>query len=115
VEDSNISLPSKSSVSPESRVLSEQSEITLDSDSKPNSVQSKLLQSPQNSTFKTSDSSNNDHRSFGDIAEAEVELNKDDPQRPKSPILSETNVRKEKSFAEQDMFSEHFDVSFINT
>lgn len=103
-----MSIGSKSSVSPsDSRVLSEQSEITLDSDSKlSNSVQSKPFQSPQNSVSKTSDTSNSAHRNFGEIAD-------DDVHKELHKKSSEPVARKEKpKFTEQDMFSEHFDVSF---
>lgn len=114
-EDSNFSLGSKSSiVSPsESRVLSEQSEITLDSDSKlSNSVQFKLLQSPQNSLSKTNDTTSSAHRNFGEVAKQKNDTHPNSP--PPSEASINTSTRKDKSgrsVAEQDMFSEHFDVS----
>lgn len=116
-EDSNLSIGSKSSVSPsESRVLSEQSEITLDSDSKlSNSVLSKPLQSPQNSVSKTRNSSSIiQQRNFGEVAAIEENKDKEQPTPTKSPQNPEPSVprkNKKQSFAEQDMFSEHFDVS----
>ncbi|ODM96218.1 Serine/threonine-protein kinase prp4 [Orchesella cincta] len=111
-EDSNMSIGSKSSASPaESRVVSEQSEKTLDSDSKlSDSFHSKLLQSPPNSSPKR-ESSLADRKV--DEEEGEQAKNGESSKNGTSE-KSSTQARKGRPaqqdiFAEQDMFSEHFD------
>lgn len=113
-----MSIGSKLSVSPaESRVLSEQSEITLDSDSKLcNSVQSKQLQSPQNSISKASDTSSSATRNFGEIAklkELDEQGTENENTAAAAPIVPKARPKTQDMFAEQDMFSEHFEVSRI--
>jgi hypothetical protein len=116
-----MSMGSKSSMSPtESRVYSEQSENTLDSDSKlSNSVQFKLLQSPQNS-FIQQKSNNSCHqgemKSTDDDREADDKNDQVLVQSEKNPSTETARREKGRSsdiFAEQDMFSEHFDVSLL--
>lgn len=116
-----MSVGSKSSVSPaESRVLSEQSEKTLDSDSKlSNSFHSKLLPSPPNSSFKNGESTEVSSSSArkvegnGSINDLGNETSRNEAAELGSvPKKKRPDTAPQDIFAEQDMFSEHFDVSF---
>jgi len=108
-----------SSVSPAcDRGLSEQSENTLDSDSKLSlSFQSKLVRSPPNTSSITSsvsqylekdkhNTSAEDHVSSGHRSEGSPAA------PPVLPRASKSISKNRPNNAEQDMFSEHFDVSF---
>ena len=103
--------------------MSEQSENTLDSDSKLSlSFQSKLLQSPPNHSSNSSlrqvekfnSTNNNDSqaeeesglKSESNSASFPVPAESKDQPKSKSKNRNEVN-------AEQDMFSEHFDVSLF--
>lgn len=113
-----MSTGSKSSMSPtESRVLSEQSEKTLDSDSKlSNSLHSKLLQSPPNSSHQngedpettTSSGKIKDGETDTEISDKSKNGNSENTQKAQSSRIRSAH---QDIFAEQDMFSEHFDVS----
>ncbi|CAL8072107.1 unnamed protein product [Orchesella dallaii] len=114
-EDSNMSIGSKSSASPaESRVVSEQSEKTLDSDSKlSDSFHSKLLQSPPNSSPKR-ESSLTDRKTDEDESETQAKNGENSKNGTSEKNVTQSRKGRPASmqqdiFAEQDMFSEHFD------
>jgi hypothetical protein len=95
------------------RILSEQSENTLDSDSKLSlSFQSKLVRSPPNTSSNSSSITRQTEKP--NTAEEEQDRKSEESNVTPFPISSsEKSAAKIKpNNAEQDMFSEHFDVSF---
>lgn len=86
------------------RVLSEQSENTLDSDSRLSlSVQSKLLQSPSNS-FENNKGNDSAGRNNNNHEESKSDDQEGEQKQP-------AKAKNQEIYAGQDMFSEHFDVS----